>query len=350
VTRRRLAVPAVLAATAAAGAVTAVAIRGGGAAAAGPPPPVRLATARIVRTDLSTTVLTAGTLGYAAAFPLVNRVAGTYTWLPAAGASIQPGQVLYQIDNQPVVLMAGRVPAWRSFQAGMTAGPDVAQLQRALIAEGYAAGLLAAPTGRFDQLTDDAVIRWQVAHGYPVTGQIPLGQVVFQPTAVLVGAITAAVGEAAGPGQQPYQVTTGQRIVTVPVSPNLPPVQIGEPVSIVLPTSATTPGKVVATTPLAGSANGASEELIVQPDQPADTGSGSGVAVQVSLSVQSVHGVLAVPVTALLAVRAGEYGVEIVTASGTHRVIPVTAGIFAGGRVQVSGPGISAGERVVVAQ
>jgi peptidoglycan hydrolase-like protein with peptidoglycan-binding domain len=348
-TRRKLAVPAVLAATAAAGAVTAVAVRGGTAAGA-PPAPVRLATAQVVRTDLTTTMLTAGTLGYAPTSPLVNRLAGTYTWLPAAGSLIGPGHVLYQLDNQPVILMTGALPAWRDFSLGMTAGPDVTQLQRGLIAEGYAAGLLTAPTGYFDQLTSDAVARWQAGHGCPATGQVSLGQIVFLPAPVLVGAITAAVGQPAGPGQQPYQVTTDQRVVTVPVSPNLPPVDVGEPVSIVLPTNAMTPGTVVATTPLAGGANGATEQLVVHPDQPAATGSGSGVAVQVSLSVQSVYGVLAVPVTALLALRAGQYGVEIVTPGGAHHVVPVTAGIFAGGRVQVSGPGISVGERVVVSQ
>jgi len=295
-------------------------------------------------------MLTAGTLGYAPARPLVNGLAGTYTWLPAAGSLIGPGHVLYQVDNLPVVLMTGTLPAWRPFEPGMTPGPDVSQLQRGLIAEGYAAGLLTAPTGNFDQLTADAVARWQADHGFLATGRIWMGQIVFQPTPVLVGAITVALGEAAGPGQQPYQVTTGQRIVTVPVSPNLPPVEVGEPVSIVLPSNTTTPGKVVAETPLPSSANGATEQLVVQPDQPAGTGNGSGVPVQVSLSIQAVHGVLAVPVTALLVLRAGQYGVEIVTPSGAHRVVPVTAGIFAGGRVQVSGPGIRTGERVVVSQ
>jgi peptidoglycan hydrolase-like protein with peptidoglycan-binding domain len=289
-------------------------------------------------------------MGYAPTRPLVNGLAGTYTWLPAAGSSISPGQVLYQVDNQPVILMTGTLPAWRSFQLGMTPGPDISQLQRGLINEGYATGLLTTPSGQYDQLTADAVARWQNAHGYPVTGQVALGQVVFQPTPVLVGAIMAAVGQGAGPGQQPYVVTTNQRVVTVPVTPDLPPVQVGERVSIVLPTNATTPGTVVAETPLAGGANGATEQLVVQPDQPAATGTGSGVPVQVSLSIQSVHGVLAVPVTALLALRAGSYGVEIVLPSGAHRVVPVTAGIFAGGRVQVSGRSISAGERVVVSQ
>jgi peptidoglycan hydrolase-like protein with peptidoglycan-binding domain len=350
VTRRRLAVPAVLAATAAVGAVSAVAVRGGGETAAPQAAPVRLATARVVITDLSTTTLTAGTLGYAPTQPLVNRLAGTYTWLPAAGAPIAPGQVLYQVDNQPVVLMTGQLPAWRSFRLGMTPGPDVSQLQTGLIAEGYAAGLLTAPTGHFDQVTADAVVRWQAAHGYPATGQVDLGQVVFLPSAVRVGALTAAVGEPAGTGDQPYQVSTNQRIVTVPVNPDLPTVRIGEPVSIVLPTNATTPGQVVAETPLAGGAGGATEQLIVQPDQPTATGSGTNVPVQVSLTIQSVHGVLAVPVTALLALRAGQYGVEIITASGTHRVVPVTAGIFAGGRVEISGPGVRSGEHVVVSQ
>jgi peptidoglycan hydrolase-like protein with peptidoglycan-binding domain len=348
--RRRLAVPVVLAATAAAGAVTVVAVRGGGAAAAAPPAPVRLATARIVRTDLATQTLTAGTLGYAPTRPLVNGLAGTYTWLPVSGSSIAPGQVLYEVNDQKVVLMAGSLPAWRSFELGMTAGPDVSQLQGGLIDDGDATGLLSAPTGQFDQLTADAVARWQARHGYPLTGQITLGQIVFQPGPVLVGALATAAGEGAGPGQQPYQVTTSQRIVTVPVSPDLPPVQVGEPVSIVLPTNATTPGGVIAETPLVGDASGATEQLVVQPGQPAATGTGSGVPVQVSLSIQSVHGVLAVPVTALLAMRAGQYGVEIVTASGAHHVVPVTAGIFAGGRVQVSGADIRAGEKVVVSQ
>ena len=74
------------------------------------------------------------------------------------------------------------------------------------------------------------------------------------------------------------------------------------------------------------------------------------VPVQVALAVQSARDVLAVPVSALLALAGGGYGVEVVTASGAHRLTGVTAGLFASGQVQVSGPGITAGTRVVVAQ
>ena len=132
-----------LIAAAAAGAVAAIAVRGGAAVASPPgPPPVTVAT--VTRTNLVTTTLTAGTLGYAPTSPVINQMTGTYTALPRPGAVIRPGQALYQVDHLPVVLMRGRVPAWRAFAPGMTGGPDVTELQRNLIALGYAAGLLTA--------------------------------------------------------------------------------------------------------------------------------------------------------------------------------------------------------------
>jgi peptidoglycan hydrolase-like protein with peptidoglycan-binding domain len=221
----------------------------------------------------------------------------------------------------------------------MTDGPDVRQLQAGLIAGHFAGGLFTTPTGHFDLATADAVERWQAARGLTVTGSIPLGQVVFLPTAVLVGAMNVAAGEAAAAGQRPYQVTTGQRTVTVPVNPTLPPAFAGERVSIILPSQATVPGTISA----AGSA-----QLTVTPR--GRTGNGVGVPVQVALAVQSARNVLAVPVSALLALSGGGYGLEVVGPSGVHRLVGVTAGLFASGQVQVSGAGIAAGIRVVVAQ
>ena len=353
--RRGLTVSLALTGAAIAGAVLTVAVRGGAPApAVSVPPPVTTAT--VVRTDLATTVLTGGTLDYASTDPVVNRLSGTYTQLPSVGAVIANGQILYRVDNQPVVLMTGGIPVWRSFALGMTAGPDVAELQSNLIALGEAGGLLSSATGHFDVSTADAVERWQRAQGYPVTGQIALGEIIFLPSSVLVGAESVAPGQAASPGDFPFQVTTTARTVTVPLNPNLPPVSIGETVSIVLPTNATTPGKVTAIGPVPPSAAGGggssgsgnsqsqvSSQLIVVPDDPAATGSGSGAAVEVSLTTQSVSGVLAVPVSALLALGGGGYGVEVVSPSGTHHLVGVTTGIYAGSRVQVSGAGNRSG-------
>ena len=358
-TGRRLARLVPLAAAAAAGAVVAVAVLGGTPAPAAPAPP-RVTTATVVRANLATTVLTGGTLGYASTRPVINQVTGTYTWLPAAGTMIRRGQALYRVDDRPVVLMTGRTPAWRPFGPGMAAGPDVSELQANLIALGYARGLFAARDGSFDVLTADAVERWQAASGYLATGQVALGQVVFLPAAVLVAAPDVAPGQRATPGQLPYLVTTARRAVMVPLSPDLPAVGTGQAVSIILPAGTTTPGRVTAVGPPASSVSGragaggshapATSVATVRPLRPVATGTGADVPVQVSLTVQAVRHVLAVPVTALLALAGGGYGVELVTRSGAHRLVAVVTGIFAGGRVQVSGPAIAAGARVVVAQ
>ena len=200
--RRRAGIAAGLLAAAAAGVVATIAVRGGHAPASPPAAPT-VTTAAVVRTNLATTVLTAGTLGYSATNPVVNQLSGTYTALPAPGQSIRPGQDLYRVDNLPVVLMRGETPAWRAFVPGMTGGPDVIELQRNLIALGYAAGLLTAPTGQFDAPTEEAVFRWQQAAGYPVTGEIALGQVVFLPAGVIVGGLDTAPGQPASPAQAP---------------------------------------------------------------------------------------------------------------------------------------------------
>jgi hypothetical protein len=55
--------------------------------------------------------------------------------------------------------------------------------------------------------------------------------------------------------------------------------------------------------------------------------------------------VLTVPVAALLALAEGGYGLELVDGSAT-RVVAVETGLFAAGRVEVTGDGLAEGQRV----
>ena len=57
-------------------------------------------------------------------------------------------------------------------------------------------------------------------------------------------------------------------------------------------------------------------------------------------------GVLTVPVAALLALAEGGYGVEVIDAGGSTRIVAVETGLFAGGRVEVSGDGLAEGATV----
>jgi hypothetical protein len=94
----------------------------------------------------------------------------------------------------------------------------------------------------------------------------------------------------------------------------------------------------------------ASSQITITPAHPALTGTAIGIPVQVSLTTSSVRRVLAVPVSALLALAGGGYGVEVVEPSGAHRLVGVRIGMFAGSQVQVSSPGLAVGTKVVVAQ
>jgi len=54
-----------------------------------------------------------------------------------AGDRVRPGDVVAEIDGRPVILLRGRLPAYRNLHEG-DHGPDVAQLQRNLVSSGYA--------------------------------------------------------------------------------------------------------------------------------------------------------------------------------------------------------------------
>ena len=70
-------------------------------------------------------------------------------------------------------------------------------------------------------------------------------------------------------------------------------------------------------------------------------------AVDVTFTVDEREDVLTVPVAALLALQEGGFGLEVVTGR-TTTYVPVETGLFADGRVEVSGKGISAGTIVGV--
>jgi multidrug efflux pump subunit AcrA (membrane-fusion protein) len=83
---------------------------------------------------------------------------------------------------------------------------------------------------------------------------------------------------------------------------------------------------------------------------PKAAGSLDQALVEVAITDQTVHDALGVPVSALLARAGGGYSVEVVARDGTHHLVRVRLGLFddAAGMVQASGPGLAAGEHVVV--
>ena len=332
-------------------------------------PGIATQTALVVKTDLVNTVQVAGALGYLGSYGIVNQAAGTaYTALPGTGAVVRRGQRLYEVDGTPVTLFYGTRPTWRTLSEVVPPGPDVAQLDRNLIALGY--GRYLPVSDYYTAATAYAVESWQQAAGLPVTGTVPLGQVVFAPGPLRVTSVLPGLGSPPQPGAKLLTATSTVPLVTaqLPVTQEYL-VRPGQQVTVTLPDGVTTtPGTVTAVSSVATSApaggqdtgaqqgqgGGGSQEsvaLTVRLTRPQAAGDLDQAPVSVSIVSARASDVLAVPVSALVALAGGGYAVEVVHGAGgttARQLIAVRTGLFSATLVQVSGPGITAGQRVEV--
>lgn len=316
-------------------------------------------TRRVERTSLSSQTQVSGTLDYSGSWtvsvPAVAPGQAVYTMLPFAGRIVHRGQPLFTIDGEPTLLLYGSTPVWRSFQAGMSPGIDVAELNANLRALG-----LDAPSGdAFTSATSAAISALQQAHGLTRTGTLLLGAVVLEPGALRVTTLIATLGAPAQPGPVLTGTSTRQRVSVQLDVARQSEVKVGDRVSVILPDNRTTAAVVsaigkVATTPSSDqqSGGGSSSPTInvtARLLHPSAAGNLDQAPVEVSITEQTVSNALAVPVNALVALAGGGYAVEEVVPDGSHRLVPVTPGIFdhAQGLVQVAGSGL-AGQRVVV--
>jgi hypothetical protein len=338
-------------------------------------------TATVEQGKLSAMVSEDGTLTYSAQsdgspYSVINQAPGTYTKLPTLGQVISQGQVLYRVNESPVALMYGSIPAYRTLSSGAS-GADVAELNADLVVLGYASSTQLSPTSAsFGSATTTAVEKLQAALGVTPNGTLALGQVVFEPTAMRVTSLSAQLGGSTQSGQAVMQATSTTRQVQVTLEATQEnDMAVGDKVTITLPNNQTTPGAVssvgtVATCPSSsgssgsgsaapgtdtcssGSSGGTTPTITVDvtPSDPAATGTWDQAPVQVGITTASVSSALIVPVTALLAQSSGGYAVEVIDAGGSSHLVSVSLGLFddADGLVQVTGSGLAASQKVVV--
>jgi len=315
-------------------------------------------TATVAKRSLSAQTNVSATLGYTGSYSVINQAVGSFSQLPTVGDVIEPGQVLYAVGGQPVALMTGSTPAYRTMVVGIS-GPDALELNNDLAALGYgAATLQGSPV--FSAATAAAVVKLQAHLGVAQTGVLTVDHVVFLPSAVRITAVSAALGAAAQAGAAIATATSTTRQVIVKLdATQQSAVKLGDQVVITLPDTTTTPGVVstVGTVAVAAASNDQpgqtstpTIEVDVTPTDPAATGALDQAPVLVAITTASVTDVLVVPVAALLAITGGGYAVEIVAADGTHQLVGVTLGLFddADGLVQVTGSAVHEGQHVVV--
>jgi hypothetical protein len=338
------------------------------------------ATAKVERGRLALQVSATGTLTYAAQadgspYSVVNQATGVVTALPGIGEVIRCGRALYRVDGHPVALLCGTTPLYRRLSEGMK-GWDVKELNRNLVDLGYADGAEVDPSGYFGSATRYALKDLKGDLGLNPTGVLAPDQTVVLPGPLRISSLSATLGTPVTPGAAVAGATSTARRVEVNLDPSQAEgVKAGDHASITLPNNRTTPGTVrrVGTVTVddgsdSGSASGSASDSASASGSSGGSGSAPPTVpvfialkrvreargiqeapVQVAIITGRVANALSVPVTALLA-RPGGYAVETVDSGGEGHLVTVELGAFdhANGLVQVSGPGLRAGQRVVV--
>jgi peptidoglycan hydrolase-like protein with peptidoglycan-binding domain len=345
------------------------------------------ATVGVERRTLVARELVDGTLGYAGSRTVINRLGSadssgesgggtdpaagdgggsgepgatgskTLTALPRPGSIVRRGGALYRVDGEPVVLMYGSTPAYRDLTTGIEDGRDVLQLEENLAALGFDPGIV---DETFTSDTASAVSDWQESQELEETGTVELGRVVFLPGPRRVGERKASVGSLLGDGSEVVDTSSTKRVVSIELDASLQSIaRKGDRVEVTLSGGATVNGRIdsvgrvarekASDDPAAADDPNAEAELVidvtVELRGKRRLGRYDEAPVSVGLAQETRKNVLAVPVEALVARRGGGYGVEL---AGSGRIVPVDAGMFADGFVEISGNGIRSGTRVVV--
>lgn len=316
-----------------------------------------LATAEVTKQDLVATTDEAGKLIHASEATILGD-GGVVTWLPVEGAVIERGGQLVRVDEIPTILFYGTLPSYRQLSSGGR-GADVRQLEENLAALGY--------TGfdvdeRFTWATAEAVMDWQSDLGLERTGVVEPRSIHYAAGPVQVASLSVKVGDQAG--GKLVTVASRDRVVTVDLDESDARfATIGAAVEVTLPDGTGFTAKVtnVATVVIPGddSPSGDSGDttvlrVTVTPDDPAVVSDAGTSTATVGFTADRRDGVLTVPVTALLALAEGGYGVEIVddrkdaVEGSSTRLVAIETGLFADGRVEITGDGVAEGDLVVI--
>jgi peptidoglycan hydrolase-like protein with peptidoglycan-binding domain len=288
-----------------------------------------------------------GTLAHGDTTTISSRGSGTVTGLPAEGATVTRGKALFHLDNKPVTLLYGSLPAYRPLSTGVK-GADVKQLEQNLWALGYR-GFTVDET--YNSATASAVKDWQEDLGLTETGSVDPSQIVYVAGEVRVDSLSTQAGTMVGPGAAVEMVTGTLPLATVGLDMSSARLaKQGAPVQVTLPDGKVVPGEIIKVTMVVspgenGEAATTRIRVTIQFDSAVD--STGTAAVTVAFTAGEQPNVLAVPVAALLALAEGGYGVQVVDGS-TTRIVAVETGLFADGKVEITGDGLQAGMKVAV--
>lgn len=312
-----------------------------------------LGIATVIRTDLVERETFEGTLRFRDAVLVTAQLAGTVTGAVLEESTVGRGDLLIEVDGQPVVAFIGQRPMWRPLADGIEDGEDIRQLETNLQELGYAPsdGETFTPDDVFDETTGDMVSDWRADLGLSDDSFVELGRIVYIDQPARVGEVLVDVGSIVGPGMPIVGLTgTGREVgLLLPVD-RQDLVSVGDQVEVTLPTDEIVLGIVESIGRSVVSIGGPGGERVIEIIIDISEGDFDvqfdESPVDVELETDRASGVLAVPVNAILALSDGGYALQKGSADQAD-LVAVEIGTFVGGLVEVTGD-ISEGDTVLV--
>ena len=182
-----------------------------------------LSTATVQQQNLVVTETVSGILGYGDAQAIAFRtspdgidnvygaLAGVVTAAPDEGAVVVAGDVLYEVNAAPVVVLYGETPVYRALDRRTTDGEDIMFLEQSLVDLGYDPDGDITVDEEFTSATRAAIELLQEDIGAEVDGGFALGEMLFTPGPTYVAEALVRDGD---------QVQSGQNIVALSAAPS----------------------------------------------------------------------------------------------------------------------------------
>jgi peptidoglycan hydrolase-like protein with peptidoglycan-binding domain len=310
-------------------------------------------TVAVERRTLKETGTVSGELGYDESITVSAGVSGgVLTWLPTEGAVVRRGKAAYRVNDEPVVLLIGKLPLYRTLSDGVD-GADVKQLEQNLEKLGYDPGTV---DESFTSYTEAAVEDLQEDLGLEETGVVTADSFTVLPGELRVGTPSASIGTQLQPGATLYAATSTHRVISVDLDPADEELAVkGAKAEVTLPNGRTTRATVasvgtVATSTGEGDTGDGSDPsaeatipVTLTLDKPQDVARLSAAPVTVDLTRTTRKDVLVVPVTSLVALAEGGFAVR----REGGALAAVEPGLYADGQVEILS-GLAEGDRVEV--
>jgi multidrug efflux pump subunit AcrA (membrane-fusion protein) len=310
-----------------------------------------VSTVEVERTTLVATEDVDGTLGFEEPRRVVAPQGGIITSIAATGATLRRGAELLRIDDDPGFLLIGNQPMYRTLSEGSD-GPDVRQLEANMRALRRPDDPRISVDGDFDSATRRAVERLQRRLDVDDTGRVEVGQILFFPGVARVAKRLVTVGDRVGPGTPVLDITSTRRTVTAQLETVQADIAaVGDAVDVELPGGVTAKGTVTEIGAQATRRGGPDGPTVIPVTVRLKGASGAKLYDQAPVTVtferERAKDTLAVPTTALLALREGGFAVEV-ERPGDNRLVRVTPSLYSSGMVAVDSADLKEGMRVVV--